>query len=158
MLIVQLVVLLPLLVVCSLVPGFVFIRRLRWTPLEKALWLNRSVLRAPVPRRLGIFCFGPKDQRTAFDVIELIVLFAGLRVRHDLPRSLRTFRCRQAIVGYGFLFLLRILGRESLLCSNSPPKTCSLATSGSRRALHNASCSPASPEFPQTHVSFTVPA
>ena len=109
MLIVQLLLLLLLLVVCSFVPGFVFIRRLKWTPLEKlcgsiALSLSLIYLVA-----WGIFCFGPPDQRIAFDLIVLIALVAGWLVRHDLQLILGTFRCRQAILGYGFLLLLTFL-------------------------------------------------
>jgi hypothetical protein len=110
MLAVQISLLLLLLVICSFTPGFFFVRRFRWTPLEKFCGSIGLSLALIYLAAWAIFCFGPADERPAYDLIVLIPLVLGLRLRADIKRLLRSFRCRQAILGYicllGFTFLM----------------------------------------------------
>jgi hypothetical protein len=109
MLFAQLMFLLLLLVFCSFVPGFLFVSRLRWTPLEKLCGSIGLSLALIYLAAWTTFCFGPKDERIAFYLILGIAVVFGLRARSEIQQIIKTFRCRQAILGYGFLLLLTFL-------------------------------------------------
>src|SRR5262245_62143676 len=109
MLIAQSSFLLLLLVGCSLFPGFLFVRRLRWTPLEKFCGSIGLSLALIYLAAWTIFCFGPRNQRIAYGAVVLTALVFGFLARTDIRRIIQTFRCRQAILGYGFLLILTLL-------------------------------------------------
>src|SRR5262249_30599671 len=98
-----------LLVVCSFVPGFLFIRHLRWTPLEKLCGSIGLSLALIYLAAWAIFCFGPQDQRVAFHLVVLGVLILSLWLCNEIQQLLRTFRCYRALVGYSFLLLFTLL-------------------------------------------------
>ncbi len=101
----QLALLLLLLAVCSFAPGFFFIRRLRWTPLEKlcgSIGLSLALLYLAA---WGIYCFGPHDPRGAYWAVAAASVALGALAWRDAWRLARTFRVRQALAGFGFLLL-----------------------------------------------------
>src|SRR5579863_1059769 len=93
----QLLLALAALLVCGFAPGFFFIRRLPWTPLEKlcssvalsflflylAMWVN--------------FCFGPHDERPVCWLIAAVAIGLGAAAWKDARRLLATFRLRQTL-------------------------------------------------------------
>lgn len=92
-----------LLLICSFFPGFFFVRRLRWTPLEK---LCGSVGLSLILLYLGawaVYCFGPREQRPAYWAIAaaggLLAVFSG----RDAVRFFRSFRMRQTLRAFAFL-------------------------------------------------------
>jgi hypothetical protein len=92
-----------LLIVCSFAPGFLLVRRLRWTPLEK---LCGSVGLSLILVYLGawaIYCFGRGNPQLPYRVMLAVVLVAAAAGAPDAWRLLRTFRVRQALYGFGFL-------------------------------------------------------
>ncbi len=107
----QLAFVLVLLSVCGFAPGFYFIRRLRWTPLEKlcgsvglsflllylAMWVN--------------FCLGPHDERIGCWLIATVAFVLGGMAWRDAARLLISFRVKQSLrwffilVAWTFLML-----------------------------------------------------
>jgi hypothetical protein len=105
MLLFQLGLLLFLLLICSLAPGFYCVRSLPWSPLEK---LSGGIGLSLVLLYLaswGIFCFIPRGAAGAFMAVSLICILLAILARKDLARLLRSFRIRRATLGYAFLFL-----------------------------------------------------
>src|SRR4051794_3586545 len=92
-----------LLLLCSFFPGFFFVRRLRWAPLEK---LSGSIGLSLILVYLGAwgaYCLGPKDQRPVYWAIAgASALLAALSAR-DLLSFFRSFRIRQALLSFMFL-------------------------------------------------------
>lgn len=104
-----LALLLALLIVCSFTPGFFFIRRLRWTPLEKlcgSVALSLILLYLAV---WAIYCFGPQDQRLPFRIVAAAAVVLGAAAWRDAWRLVRSFRVRQALAGLGFLIVSVLL-------------------------------------------------
>jgi hypothetical protein len=99
----QLVLALALLIVCSFAPGFLFVRRLRWTPLEK---LCGSIGLSLILLYLGawaIFCLGRGNQEVPYRILLALAVLAALVSAQDAWRLIRTFRVRQVLSGFGFL-------------------------------------------------------
>jgi hypothetical protein len=94
-----------LLLICSFFPGYFFLRRLRWTPLEKlcgSVGLSMIVLYVAV---WAVYCFGPANQRPAYWAIAGICgLFAILSARGAVS-FFRSFRVRQTLLGLAFLLV-----------------------------------------------------
>jgi hypothetical protein len=109
MLVFQLGLLLCLLLICSLAPGFYCVRNLPWSPLEK---LSGGVGLSLVLLYLAswaIYCFIPRAAGGAFVAVSLICVLLGILARNDLSRLLRSFRVRRAALGYAFLFLWTVV-------------------------------------------------
>jgi hypothetical protein len=106
-----LALLLALLIVCSFTPGFFFVRRLRWTPLEKLCGSVGLSLILVYLAAWGIYCFGPNDERIPFRIVAGTAVLLGVAAWRDAWRLLRSFRVRQALAGLGFLvaFVLTML-------------------------------------------------
>lgn len=104
--------LLVLLPVCTFAPGFFFVRRLAWNPLEKlcgSIGLSLILLYLAM---WGIFCFGPHDERIACWAVACGAAILGGLAWKDAWRLLRTFRVRQAVRWFGVLaaFTAAMLG------------------------------------------------
>ncbi len=109
MLLAQLCFLLALLVICSFVPGFFFVRRLRWTPLEKLCGSIGLSMALVYLAAWTIYCFGPGNSRSAFAVIALAIVGQAFLVRSDVRRFAGILRIRQAVPGYAVLLVLTLL-------------------------------------------------
>ncbi len=108
MLAVELAVVLALLAMCSFAPGFFWVRRLPWTPLEKlcgAIGLSLALLYLAV---WGIYCFGPQDQRFALRAVVAAALLLGAGAWRDAVRLARCPRVRRVLAGYGFLLVFTL--------------------------------------------------
>src|SRR5450759_21096 len=102
----QLLLTLVLLVVCSFAPGFLFVRRLRWSGLEK---LCGSVALSLVLLWLaawGIYIFA---QPAAYFGLAAVCGVAGIAVAKDAWRLFRGLRVRRALAGYAFLLAWTLL-------------------------------------------------
>jgi len=110
MLLGQLGLLLLLLPVSSFAPGFFFIRKLRWTPLEKlcaSIGLSLTLLYLAV---WGIYCTGSRGNgmpvhRLPYAVVAAISVALALVSRKDMVRLLRVPQVKHALAGFGFLCL-----------------------------------------------------
>jgi hypothetical protein len=102
----QLLLTLILLAVCSFAPGFLFVRRLRWSGLEK---LCGSVALSLVLLWLaswGIYVFA---RPVAYFGLAAACGVAGIVVANDALRLFRGLRARRALAGYAFLLAWTLL-------------------------------------------------
>jgi hypothetical protein len=92
-----------LLVLCSFFPGFFFLRRLRWTPLEKLCGSVGLSLILLYLGAWGAYTLGPKDQRPVYwAMVAASAVLAALGAR-DAFRFFATFRIRQTLLAFGGL-------------------------------------------------------
>lgn len=109
MLAIQVVVLLALLSVCSFAPGFFFIRRLRWNPLEKLCGAAGLSLILVYLATWCLYCFVPRAGGSIFGCVSLISVGLGIAARRDIRRLLNSSRVRQALRGFVFLLVWSLL-------------------------------------------------
>ena len=110
MLLYQLGLLLLLLPVCSFAPGFFFIRKLRWNPLEKLCGSIGLSLILLYLASWAIYCAGPRGDnipihRAPFVAVALVCAAMGTVCWKDILRLLRTSPVKHALAGFGFLLL-----------------------------------------------------
>ena len=97
-----------LLVVCGLAPGFFFVRRLRWRPLEKlcgAVGLSFVLLYLAA---WGIFCFGPADgwaHTALYAAVAAVCVAMAIASWRDAARLFRPAAVRSGISAYAFLLV-----------------------------------------------------
>jgi hypothetical protein len=101
-----------LLSICSFFPGYLLLRRLRWTPLEKlggSVGLSLILVYVAV---WAVFCFGPQNQRPAYWAIAGASALAAVLSARDAAAFFRTFRVRQTLTALLFLlaWTLAMLG------------------------------------------------
>src|SRR5438105_6888699 len=116
MLAAQSALLLGLMVVCSCVPGFFFIRRLRWTPLEKLCGsIGLSLIILYLVTWL-IFVSGTGTGRripaAPLAVTSIVCVVLGIVARRDILRLLQSFRIKHSLLGYGFLLVWTLRSEE----------------------------------------------
>ena len=109
MLLPELLITLLLLVVCCFAPGFFFVRRLRWSGLEKLCGSIALSLFLLWLAAWAIYVFAPGLQPGAYFGIVAICLAAAIAVWRDARLLFRGLRVRRAIAGYGFLLLWTLL-------------------------------------------------
>src|SRR5947209_16586026 len=109
MLFLEIVFLLLLLVLLTVAPGFVFVRKFRWTPLEKWCGSIGVSLALIYLGAWAVFCFGPRNPRIGFAGVALVLIALAFVARKDIWRILRTHRVREAVRGYGFLLAWTLL-------------------------------------------------
>ena len=102
----QLLLTLFLLVVCSFAPGFFFVRRLRWSGLEK---LCGSIALSLVLLWLASWAIYLAGQPAAVFAVAAACVVAGILVAKDAWRLVRGLRVRRAIAGYGILLAWTLL-------------------------------------------------
>jgi len=110
MLLCQLGLLLLLLPVCSFAPGFFFVRKLQWSPLEKlcgSLGLSLILLYLVC---WGIYCAGARGNGMPvhplpYALVSLVCAAMGARSWKDIGRLLGMKPVRRALAGFGFLLL-----------------------------------------------------
>ena len=109
MLAVQLLWVLILLTLCSFAPGFFFVRRLRWSALEKlcgSIGLSLILLYLAI---WTVFVLGSGSPTPYYFVISGLCVAAAISARHDLARLLRAQQVRYGLIGFGFLLLWTLL-------------------------------------------------
>ena len=111
MLLLELVLTLGLLAVCSFTPGFFFVRRFRWTPLEKLCGsIGLSLLMLFLASWLVYLSTGGSDsERLPFWCVSAVCVALGIAARRDIARLFHARRVRQATGAYGFLLLWTLL-------------------------------------------------
>jgi hypothetical protein len=105
----QLLLTLLLLTICSFAPGFIFVRRLAWSGLEKlcgSIALSLLLLWLAV---WGIYAFAPATQPGAYFAVVAICCAAGAFCWRDARALFRGRRVRRAVAGYGFLLAWTLL-------------------------------------------------
>ena len=102
----QLLPTLVLLVVCSFAPGFLVVRRLRWSGLEK---LCGSVALSLVLLWLAAWGIYIWAQPAAYYGLAAACGLAGIAVAKDAWRLCRGLRVRRALAGYAFLLAWTLL-------------------------------------------------
>src|ERR1051326_1636878 len=109
MLVLQLGLLLVLLPVCSLAPGFVLVRKLRWSPMEKLCGAIALSLTLLYLINWAVYCLYPANAARSAWII--VAICAGLAVvaHRDIARAFRARRVRRAAMGYGFLLLWTLI-------------------------------------------------
>jgi len=95
--------LLGALVIGSFFPGFFFIRRLRWTPLEKLCGSVALSLLLLYLATWASYIFGPQDQRPVYRGILVAAAILGALSWRDATALFRTFRVRQAALAFAAL-------------------------------------------------------
>ena len=106
----QLGLLLLLLPVCSFAPGFFFVRKLPWNPLEKLCGSIGLSLILLYLASWGIYCVGARGDRmpvhaAPFAAVSLLCVAMGAVCWKDIGRLLRAAPVRHALAGFGFLLL-----------------------------------------------------
>src|SRR5664280_216236 len=110
MLLSQLGLLLLLLPVCSFAPGFFFVRKLRWNPLEKLCGSIGLSLILLYLVSWAIYCIGARGNgmpvhAAPFMAVSLVCLAMGAVCWKDVRLLVRATSVRRALAGYGFLLL-----------------------------------------------------
>ena len=110
MLLYQLGLLLLLLSVCSFAPGFFFLRKLRWNPLEKLCGSIGLSLILLYLASWAIYCAGPRGdgmtvQRWPYFAVSVVCVAMAAMSRQDIMRLLRAAQVKQALAGLGFLLV-----------------------------------------------------
>jgi len=103
MLAVQICLALALLAVSCFVPGFFFVRHLRWNPLEKLCGSIALSLIFLYLISFLIYSYAGSAQSTLFACISGLCVALALLVRRDLSRLVCSFGARQALTGFVFL-------------------------------------------------------
>jgi len=96
---------LPLLIVCCFAPGFFFVRRLHWNPMEKLCGSVGLSLILLYLATWGFYWFAPSVEVTAFYGLSVICTALAILCVKDIFRLVRSFRVRHALFGFGFLWL-----------------------------------------------------
>jgi hypothetical protein len=105
-LLLQLLLTLILLAVCCFAPGFLFVRRLRWSGLEK---LCGSVALSIVLLWLAAWGIYILAQPALYYGLAAACAVAAIVVARDALRLFRGLRVRRALAGYGFLLAWTLL-------------------------------------------------
>ena len=105
----QLGLVLALFVVCVFAPGFFFLRRLAWSPMEKlagSIGLSLIMLYLVAWEH---YCLSLGTGARLFYGISAISVALGVVARKDLLRMLRASRVRGALLGFSFLVVWTLL-------------------------------------------------
>ena len=110
MLLPQLGLLLLLLPVCSFVPGFSLVRKLRWNPLEKLCGSVGLSLLLLYLVSWAIYCVSPRGNRmpvhaAPFFAVSGVCLALTAICWRDILRLVRTPSVRRALAGFAFLLI-----------------------------------------------------
>jgi hypothetical protein len=109
MLLFDLALLLVLLPVCSFAPGFYFVRKFAWNPMEKfCASMGLSVILIYL-LSWAWFCLGPRDSGDQLTTslsaaISLVCCTLAILCRKQIAALFRNIRVKRAALGYAFLF------------------------------------------------------
>src|ERR1700722_3596896 len=90
----------PLLIVCCFAPGFFFVRRLHWSPMEKLCGSVGLSLILVYLASWGFYWFAPSVEVTAFYGVSIICAVLAVLCAKDILRSIRSFRVCHALFGF----------------------------------------------------------
>ena len=99
----QLLLTLAALVICCFAPGFLFVRRLQWSGLEKLCGAIALSLMLLWLAAWGVYVFAPSAQPGAYFGIVALCCAAMAAAWRDAAALFRIPRVRRAAVGYGFV-------------------------------------------------------
>ena len=105
----QLALTLLILSVCAFAPGFFFVRRLRWSPLEVlcgSVALSLLILWLSV---WALYVFVPGAWTAGSFAITLVSAGLGVLAWHDVRKLFRAARVRSVVGAWGFLLLWTLL-------------------------------------------------
>jgi hypothetical protein len=110
MLVFQLGLLFLLLAVCSFAPGFYFVGKLPWKPLEKLCGSIGLSLILLYLVSWGIYCLGDRGNampvhRAPYVAVSLVCAAMAAACWKDIGRLVRVRSVRRALAGYGFLLV-----------------------------------------------------
>ena len=108
MLALELLLAMLLLVVCGFPAGFFLTRNLRWSPMEKlcgSIGASYGLLYLAFGTIYQLTPVGAEIPRKLLALVSIASLGSGFVVRRDLVRLFRSFRVRQTVAGFCFLFV-----------------------------------------------------
>jgi len=105
----QLLSVLILLAVCSFIPGFFFVRRLRWNPLEKVCGSVGLSLILVYLFTWAVYVLAPGLQPGAYFAVPAICAAMAVAARRDLRALAGIAQVRRAAAGFGFLTVWTLL-------------------------------------------------
>jgi len=103
------VLVLCLLAICGFAPGFFFLRRLRWSPMEKLCGSIGLSLALLYLTSWAIYLVHPPGGRAAWFLASVACAAAAIAARRDIRGLLRARQVRRALAGYGFLLAWTLL-------------------------------------------------
>src|SRR5579863_54345 len=108
----QIAIVLGLLIVCGFAPGFFFVRRLQWSPMEKVCGSIGLSLILVYLATWAYYCLLPGAGRLAYAAVSAVSVALGIMAWKETTTLARSFRVRRALFGYAFLlaWTLVILG------------------------------------------------
>src|SRR5438445_707919 len=112
MLALELLLAIALLLVCGFAPGFLLIRHLRWSLVEKlcgSIGTSFALLYLAFGTIYHLSPAGAEIQPKYFALVSVTSLALGLAVWRDVVRLLGSFRARQALAGFFFLLIWTLL-------------------------------------------------
>src|SRR6202140_381814 len=108
MLALELLLAMVLLVVCGFPAGFFLTRNLRWSPMEKlcgSIGASYGLLYLAFGTIYQLTPVGAEIPRKLLALVSTGALGLGFVIRRDFVRLFRSFRVRQTVAGFCFLFV-----------------------------------------------------
>ena len=103
------VLVLCLLAFCGFAPGFFFLRRLRWSPMEKLCGSIGLSLALLYLASWAIYLVHPPGGPAAWFLVSAACAVAAIAARRDIGSLLRARQASRALAGYGFLLAWTLL-------------------------------------------------
>ena len=103
------VLVLCLLAICGFAPGFFFLRRLRWSPMEKLCGSIGLSLALLYLASWAIYLAHPPGGPAAWFLVSAVCAAAAIAARRDIRSLFRARQARRALAGYGFLLAWTLL-------------------------------------------------
>jgi hypothetical protein len=92
-----------LLAICGFAPGFFFVRRLRWSPMEKLCGSIGLSLALLYLASWAIYLIRPPGGPAAWFLVSGVCAAAAIAARRDIGGLLSARQARRELAGYGFL-------------------------------------------------------
>jgi len=105
----ELCAVLGLLTVCSFAPGFFFIRRFAWSPMEKLCGSVGLSLLLVYLAAWAVYCFGPRAPVVAYSLVAALSVAAAIAAWRDIVRLRHSTPPSRALAGFVFLLLWTFL-------------------------------------------------
>ena len=105
----ELCAVLLLLAVCSFAPGFFFIRRFAWSPMEKLCGSVGLSLLLVYLAAWAVYCFGPRSPAAAYSLVAALSVAAAIAAWRDIVRLRHSAAPSRALAGFVFLLLWTFL-------------------------------------------------
>jgi hypothetical protein len=105
----ELCAVLGLLTVCSFAPGFFFIRRFAWSPMEKLCGSVGLSLLLVYLAAWAVYCFGPRAPAVAYSLVAALSVAAAIAAWRDIVRLRHSAPSSRVLAGFVFLLLWTFL-------------------------------------------------